>query len=178
MPRHYIPSLLDTKAVEPMSEKLTDMFLKCTIMEKQLKEQGKTDYFNAEIAEQTGFAGQVFWKRLEYYANVAEKPVPQITVGAAIIALMQCTNPGSCVMWAFTFNRMFLENGGKPVDMTAIAYAFPIGFPTETGLSEIWDAQKGKNWGEPVDNMLDNATLLSDTQSDSDKQEWCKWLKT
>jgi hypothetical protein len=62
------------------------------------------------------------------------------------------------------------------VNTSHLASVFPWGFPNEKGLHEIWDAQKGKGWGEPVDNMLDRPDLLSDVAEEADKQEWGKWL--
>lgn len=170
---HYIPSLLDTTKVSPMSKELTEMFLKCTMMEAHLIREGKLDYFTSDIAKEMGFMGKMLWVRMKAYAG--DNPMPQVTVGATIVAAMQCKNPGTAVMWAFTLNRMF-QVDKKPVDMKVLANAFPVGFPTDEGLEEIWVAQKGKEWGEQCDNLLDNPDLLADVVSDKDKQEWCKWL--
>jgi hypothetical protein len=175
MPRHYLPSLLDSKAVSPMDRDLTDIFIKCTLMETHLDRKNEQEYFTETTALEMGPGALILWHRLIAYAP-NQKLVAKLTLSAALVVASQCRKPGTSVLWAFTLNRMF-QNQNQPVTLADLALAFPIGFPTEEAESEVWEAQKGNNWGEKVDNMLDHPGLLAQEVVDADKKEWCQWLK-
>lgn len=163
--KHYIPSLLDTKHIQPMDRRQSEIFFQATILEAS---KGKQE-FTSEIAKEFGEIGKVFYKRLEAYGGKA-------TIGAVVVcAAMADGLPGNMVMYAHTISRLY-KLDGKVVDVGVLANVFPTGFPNERGLSDVWDAQKGKGWDEPVDNMLDYPDLLTDDPDEQDKQEWCKWL--
>lgn len=177
--RHYLPCLRDTKSVSPMTKELSEMFLQATLLELQDKRDGRLRGFTEEDSNQMGFPGRLLWSRLKIYG----RGETQVGMSAAIIALAQCRNPADVVMWAFTLNRLYIEQQ-KIVTISDLAEAFPIGFPNEKGKEEVWDAQKISNWGVKLDsndhndNMLDHVDMLTDTADPNQKQEWCKWLKT
>lgn len=174
---HYLPSLMDTKSIVPMSRELSETFIKCTLAEAAFSHAngGKVDLLKKEMADQMGFPGKLLWSRLISYGE--GKPV-EVSVGVTIVVISQCQTPGLVVLWAFTLNRLG-KMTGKPVDIQVLSNTFPMGFPDEKGEDEIWDAQKGVNWGENAsENMLDFPHLLSSEENAQDKKEWCKWLKT
>jgi hypothetical protein len=171
MARHYLPSLKDTKAIAPMGEKLADIFLKSALMERHHGFQEWT----TNDAKEMGPGALLLWRRMAIFGG--HNPA-KVSIGAAFVVVMQIEVPGDAVLWAFTLNRLW--NQGGPVDLEALATAFPDGFPTERGKEEIWDAQKCSDWGEEPsnDNMLDHPEFLTDTENFIEKKEWCKWLVT
>jgi hypothetical protein len=46
-------------------------------------------------------------------------------------------NPGKAVMWAYTIWKNNIKS------MRNLAFAFPTGFPTNDGMQEVWESQKG-----------------------------------
>lgn len=177
MKRHYLPCLRDTKAVSPMDKRLSEIFLQATLLEMQEKRNGGIRDFTEEDASQMGFPGKLLWSRLQIYGRGESK----ISMACVLVSVIQCENPGDIVMWAFTLNRLYLEQQ-RTVTVGDLAEAFPIGFPNAKGREEVWDAQKISNWGVELDdhndNMLDHVNMLTDTADPNQKQEWCKWLKT
>jgi hypothetical protein len=168
MARHYLPTLADTTSRAPMDEETSKLFIKCTLIELQQQEE-----FTKQIAyEELGICGKIFWDRLNLYGG-------KVSLPTAIIAITLSKGlPGNLVMWAFTLARLY-KAAEKMVTISDLAEVFPAGFPTEDGELEIWDAQKGHEWGErAIDNMLDNPDYLTDMVCTSDKKEWVKWLKT
>lgn len=155
-----------------MNGSLAEVFLKSAMMEQVDGFQEWTE----NDAKEMGPLFTLLWKRLLVYGR--GNPA-KISIGAAFVVAMQVQAPGDSTLWAFTLNRMWNQTG--PVDLEALAAAFPEGFPTEHGKEEIWDAQKCSNWGEEAgrsDNMLDHPEFLTDTENFVEKKEWCKWLVT
>jgi hypothetical protein len=151
MHKHKILSLLDTNHLERMDDNLSEIFIKVTFSEAS----GELKLFDDNFATQLGFSGQVFKKRLDFYGNV------NVTLGVALVVITLCQgSPGNLVMYAFTLARLAKQNNKDLITIDDIANAFPVGFPNERGLREIWDAQKGGNWNEKVDNLIDLIELI------------------
>lgn len=164
--RHHLPSLLDTKLIRPMNRRETETFFQATLLEMTSQEE-----VTQEMANKMGDLGRLFFSRIQFYGG-------KVTLGAFVVcATVSGGVPGNLVLYAFTLSRLYNTNKEKPVNVMTLANLFPWGFPTEEGLLEIWDAQKGSKWGESVDNMLDNPNLLTDFD-DAEKKEWVKWLKS
>ncbi len=53
-----------------------------------------------------------------------------------------CNSPAKVVLWAHYLVRRTYELDGGIVDNGVLAIDFPMGFPTDEGVSAIWDAQK------------------------------------
>jgi len=171
MARHYLPSLKDTNKIALMGEKLAEIFLKSALIER---ERGFQEW-RADIAAEMGPLAKLLWVRMNAYGH--GNPA-KVSIGAAFVVAMQLRVPGDATLWGFTLNRIWQQDG--PVDLEAIANAFPNGFPTEQGKEEIWDSQKCSEWGEEPghsDNMLDHPEYLTDTENFIEKKEWCKWLR-
>lgn len=60
-----------------------------------------------------------------------------------------CDSPGTLVMWTYALRSWQVRNGVAKVDLDHFSrQLFPLGIPTEEGLSAAWAAQKGGdfNW--------------------------------
>lgn len=163
MARYYIPSLMDTVHVAAMGRDLTDLYMNCL-----LAELGGDEEFTEGIAGEMGAA--TLFRRLTLYGA-------RVTVPVAITLCMVSRGiPGNLMMYAFAMARLCSVKKLDRVDMTALSAEFSIGFPTNLGLRECWEAQKGWNWKQNVDNMLDHPEMIAHDINEEDKQEWCKWL--
>ena len=91
------------------------------------------------------FLWQVLQKRADYYHL-------QYTVPVLAFVRYLCPNPGTAVMWVHALKRLQLKSENM-IDITALAFAFPVGFPKEEDLHKLWDEQKGI--GGAVGNYLD-----------------------
>ena len=80
------------------------------------------------------FQGQVFLKRIKYFTTL------KISLGAFAMLLQHMPTPGACVMYAFYLDTKLPKDCLVTVEI--IAEIFPLGFFTETQLSDIWSAQK------------------------------------
>lgn len=72
------------------------------------------------------------------------------------IAILSAGRPGTAVMWVHALLRL-QQTTKQKVTLTSLAVAYPVGFPTEATLQEMWDSQKGI--GGAVDNYLDTVRL-------------------
>ncbi len=66
-----------------------------------------------------------------------------------------CSTPAQIVLWAHYLVRRTYELGGGVVDNHVLSSDFPMGFPTDEGMSAIWEAQKRAE--APSSNALDMA---------------------
>src|SRR5262245_56794777 len=129
--KYYVKSLLDTKKIEPMSREMTELFLKATMLDMQ-----KPEPFTEKVAAEMGWLGKILYSRLQAYGGECTVAV------AVIVGMLSKGSPGNVVMYAFTLARIS-KLTEKIVDTKELSLRFPWGFPTEEGLLEIWDAQKG-----------------------------------
>ena len=134
-----IESLLSAET-EQMSDGITEMFLFVT-----LKEESKEE-IHKDILGLFGF--QVLKKRLEYY----KIPVNDYVIAFVSIALCN-GNPGKCVMWAYTFHKIYKKEN-REIGISLLTKYFPYGFPKENEYERLWDAQK-MTTGEFTGNALD-----------------------
>lgn len=81
---------------------------------------------------------------------------PNIKVAQDLLVFLALlsSSPGIAVMWAYTLHKM--QKPGELLTLTEWSASFPYGVPTNEAYRAIWDAQKGRNNGDPkVDNYLD-----------------------
>ena len=83
----------------------------------------------------------------------------EMTDAAKIFLMFLCQSPGNIVMYLCA-----LRSRETKVDMSVLTNYFPMGFPDEASLSEMWDAQKGHVNGEKVDNCLDHVKFDAQEQ--------------
>lgn len=74
----------------------------------------------------------------------------ELSDSAKIFLMFLCQSPGNVVMYLCA-----LRSKEKRVDMAVLTNYFPMGFPNENSLGDLWDAQKGYVNGEKCDNCLD-----------------------
>ena len=124
-----IKSLIGS-ASRPMTEDESMVFLNAMMSDAM------NVVFDEAFAEELGFSGKVLERRLTVCSTA------KITRGLALLlVVMSKGNPGNLVMWAYT---MHCIAKGKDQILTISDFAefFPIGVPSEEGLSATWDAQK------------------------------------
>lgn len=128
-----ILSLLDTRSDErePLSEDAGMAIITCMMGELDKSKAPPIDDIKAS------FGYQVFQKRFQGQHEDFFTEMVGVFLSAA-----QMRSAGDAVLWAWTIHQM-RQNSGKPVNMEALAFAFPMGFPTEDGKHRIWSAQKG-----------------------------------
>lgn len=71
----------------------------------------------------------------------------EITDAAVMMLAVMCTSPGEIVMYLVA-----IRSKTNTLDIEKLTHIFPIGFPSHTHLSNIWDMQKTKN-GNFVDTV-------------------------
>ena len=140
---------------EPMSRRLTEAFVKLTIMEHDGGEIAcPVDWMDpatgilAPMRDDSSL--QILCERM-----LGRSPGTRVTLAAATLVLSMCQTPGQVVMWAYAFHLLHRQLG-RTVGMVELAAAFPVGFPSDAGYSDVWVAQKGFTLGKgDVDNALD-----------------------
>lgn len=137
-----IQSFLDVPANErvAMDETTSKLFIECTFSELE-----KNTEFTEDFASKHPIF-EILFRRLKS-ANVT------VTIPVAIfVSHLSGGSPGEIVLWAWTLTKLSRQN---KCNMESLAYAFPMGFPTEEGSSKIWRAQKGSQHDLKCDNVLD-----------------------
>lgn len=127
--------------VQPMRPMQSQAFISMTFVERD-----ETACKGLEGDLNKDFLYQVMAKRAEYYGL-------KYTVPLLAFVRYLCNSPGVWVMWIHALKRLEIKNGGKTVNIEALAHAFPVGFPTDAALSTLWNEQKGLDGA--VDNYLD-----------------------
>lgn len=165
-----IKSLLDVPEEKrvPMTQKDTEIFAKCFLMELNMKDQKADMEFKEEEANQFGRLALVLFKRLHY----AGTKVSAAT--ALFVTHYSQGSPGNAVLWAWTLHQMWLKQN-RIVNLQDLAESFPFGFPTEEAIGEIWDAQKVHLHNVPrdsvlMDNMLDAPFTWKENPSETPKE--------
>jgi len=126
-----------------MDKKTTGMLMECIItdMNKQIE-------FDEETAKEHPMMN-LLYKRLRW----AKVPV-SLPLGLFIASISK--TPGVAVMWTYTLKKMH-QKYNKMLTTTELSYCFPMGFPTEDAMHEIWQGQKGETHGLKCDNILDSS---------------------
>lgn len=126
--------------INPMTVEQSKAFISMNFMERD-----KQAWAGLQADLTKDFLFQVIQKRADLYKL-------KYTLPMLVFVRFLCDSPGKAVMWVHALKRMEQNVGGE-VSMTTLAYAFPLGFPTDAALNKLWDAQKGL--GDTVDNYLD-----------------------
>jgi hypothetical protein len=118
---------------EPMSDGLSSVFMKLVMLEMG------NDSIPPEL--KTQFIYNVIEKRAEYI---------ELKINDHVKAFLTylVNNPGAAVMYLY-----YMKSAAPPninISMHELSKIFPMGFPSDSELSELWEAQKIKG-----NNMLD-----------------------
>lgn len=127
------------KPVEPMTKETTTAFLSLLMSEefkKEIDDEIKKTFLYRIIDSRADHIGLKLTDQLKTFLMFATK------------------SPGSAVMYLYV-----LRSKSENMTMQDLAILFPMGFPSDDSLQEMWDLQKGYVNGETVDNCLDNCTL-------------------
>lgn len=81
-----------------------------------------------------------------------------ITPAVITMLCVLANNPGKIVMYLYALKHFQIRDKLKVINTSALAMAFPMGFPDDLAMSEIWDSQKGYVLGFSCDNLLDHIT--------------------
>lgn len=127
----------------PLDEGGSKVFLECCFADIH-----KSIEFDEGTAKQHPLMN-LFYKRLKW----AKVPV---SLGLGIFIAYMCKTPGIAVLWAYTLKKMHQKHD-KMLTTTELSYSFPLGFPTEDAMHEIWEGQKGHAHGLECDNILDSS---------------------
>lgn len=124
-----------------MSEATSRTFMVCSLNEQAFESlPGKDEPPSIRVLNQ-----RLDWARVE--ATTAVKYfVSELSKGI----------PGRLVMWAWSLRKLYIDNGCKKIDMSALTYACPNGFPVDQIYTDVWDAQKDD--ASPLGNKLDVPT--------------------
>lgn len=126
-------------ATEPMSEKLSGVFINMLMSEGQ----------NIDIPEIKGQSiYQMIDKRSEYLGLEISEPAK------IFLMFLSKGSPGNAVMY---LSALGAKN--TKVDMNVVADLFPMGFVPKNDLDKLWDAQKGHVNQQSGDNCLDQITF-------------------
>lgn len=102
--------------------------------------------FDESFSEELGFLGKVLKSRLSSCSTA------KITNGLALLLVfMSNGNPGNIVMWAYTMHVIAKQNEGQMVTIEDFSNEFPMGVPSEEGLSSVWEAQKDSKGRNLID---------------------------
>ncbi len=90
----------------------------------------------------------------------------EVTEDAKCFIASMLTTPGESVLWAFTLAVDYWQHG-EVIDLKRMCSAiFPMGVPSEDGISEAWTAQKGYTYKlEGIDNLLDQPQFISEVKA-------------
>lgn len=100
------------------------------------------------------FFGQVMIKRL-----TAGPQEARYSPFALTFLLTLTDRVGIAVFWAYTAFDYFRKNGSA-LTMARLADCYPVGFPTEQAIHDLWDEQKvgrGERQAGFSDNKIDSA---------------------
>lgn len=122
--------------VAPMTENQTKIFVAAMMAERNKTTLPQIDYLGYQILK----------KRLAYYQ------IP-VTDPAILFVSSLADRPGIVVMYAAVLAAIYAKEQ-KEVNIDMVATAFPVGFPKEERLHEVWEGQKIHDGAGP-DNMLD-----------------------
>lgn len=138
--------------VLPMDREMTMVFMMLSLDEASKGRGGSTAFPLSHSSFQAPLA-QIMRSRLAMM-GVA------ITPQALLFLMVQSKgSPGTAVMYSQAMHRLFVDNGRQQITIEHLAQAFPVGFPTEERLSQMWEAQKHPQ--APLGNMLDGVILPS-----------------
>lgn len=134
----------------PMNQEKTEMYVKLVMLD-QSGYRSFVEHFqqHPNDLESIGFLANVLFERLKSHKVEVSLPV-------GLFVTLNSTTPGEIVLWAYTLHCLQKKNG-RPVGMAELSEAFPVGFPVEDAVHDIWDNQKGFVHNVQVDNMLDHA---------------------
>lgn len=133
----------NSKDINPMTVEQSKAFISMNFLERDRQ---------AWVGLQADLSKDFLWNVLQKRADVYKL---KYTVPMLAFVRFITDSPGKAVMWVHALKRLEQNIKGE-VSMTTLAYAFPIGFPTDAALSKLWDEQKGI--GGAVDNYLDTVT--------------------
>ena len=125
---------------QPMDEEMSMAFMNLTMME--MHEKGLPPQL------ESSFMFRVLTKRAAYLGLDANP------YAMALLACL-CQSPGSAVMFLVAISYR-----AKVLKISTITNLFPMGFPSEEELSNLWDKQKGFNFDVKIDNMVDGVEPL------------------
>lgn len=135
-----IPSLLSAKT-ERMDEQTANYFLQFTMLDMNVPKE-----LNKESSGELGPAGQLFYQRLRIFS-------PNTVISeslAAFLLLISKGNPGKMVMWVYTLHAM-AKVTERVLTIKDFAQRFPMGVPTPSEYSRLWDLQKGEHGENRLD---------------------------
>lgn len=131
--------LFDKSDRVSMDDELSKIFLSMCMAEME-----KMDISKILESVQTTFLYQVFTQRAEFI-NLKMTEYVKIFLSSLI------KSPGESTMYLYYLKAKYPN---ELISFTEITNLFPIGFPTEKALSDLWDAQKIGS-----DNMLDKISI-------------------
>lgn len=135
----------------PMTQQVTLIFLEMLLSDTTRTEEREAHVASRLVNEQAPIQFRIF------KAHADRIGLKVTTAVWGFIASTQ-PSPGNIVMYVHALRRYQQLHGDKQLALEDVARAFPTGFPDETTLQGLWDAQKrsaeeiGTGWG---DNYLD-----------------------
>lgn len=157
-----VPTLFEVKGREPLQDKHTEIFMKCTMMDME-KQPDELDKKTVERVKDAGL--MIILQRLNWGKSKAS------TACVLLCSILSEGHPGNMVMWAYTINAIYHKTGEMVTTHTLVDY-FKYGFPSENAKKAAWGLQKGYTHDLPVDNLLDQpeiwkAERFTDAKTDS-----------
>ena len=150
-----VKSLLDVSRqfVGPLTKESGKVFMECLLLEDPVAETQKIKREDWIYNEENPSL-QVLLTRLAWPKEVVEIS----TSLAAFIVFIAKGIPGNLVLWAYTIHKVQQKTGNKVVTLGDLVTYLPYkekGWPTDEGLTEIWDSQKGFVHKVSEDNLID-----------------------
>lgn len=109
---------------KPMSKKMSEIFVQMVLMDVKEQEQ-------LNIPEiQSQFLYQIIDKRAEHIGLKLSDP-------AKIFLMFETKSPGTAVMYLYALRSKFTEANTK-----TLSDLFPMGFPQDDTLEQMWEKQK------------------------------------
>ena len=133
-------------AVEAMDQKGSEVFLSLCMAEMN----GDRAHATAAITdfEEKSWVFKVMISRLTALSEAEISPWALMLIGSML------DTPAKAVLWAYTLDLIYVDNGRKEVTIDTVTKHFPMGFPTEAAYCEIWNSQKMKD--APNGNWIDS----------------------
>lgn len=128
----------------PMDKDTSGVFISLCFLESSGKSTAEM-----EASLEKDFLFNVLKKRADLYK--LDYSIPALV----FVAFLCQGRPGTAVMWVHAMVRLQQKIKDK-ITLHALAVAFPVGFPVESTLQQLWDAQK--HIGGAADNYLDTVS--------------------
>lgn len=143
------PRSIPNKQRAPMSKDQTQALVSCSFLDQSYGPDITIEKFSEQgQGKALPFALDLMVRRMAAFApGIMVREGPILFLGAI------ARSPGEAVMWCFYLVRR-ARDLGRAVRVMDFAEDFPWGIPTEDGMRELWDMQKGAP-GSGIDNRID-----------------------